>query len=231
MSLSVEARHCGAVYVVRCSGRIVAGEEVAVLETAVQRGLREFVRIVLHVGEVTRVDSTGMGLLVRFLSHTRNRGGDFRLAAPPPFLTNLLQLTKLAGIFRIYDSEEEAIVSFLKEPRAADPGDASVGPMVLFVDQSPDLCAFVRALLRHHGYEVLSTCRVHDARMLLTATKFDYIILGPDNSRLTSDNVVASLKSLAPGAATVLLPAEFKHEDPERAGLDLLRMMQSAAKS
>ncbi len=103
--------------------------------------------------------------------------------------------------------------------------------MVLFVDQSPDLCAFVRALLHHHGYEVLSTCRVHDARMLLTATKFDYIILGPDNSKLTSDNVVASLKSLAPGAATVLLPAEFKHEDPERAGLDLLGMLQSAGKS
>ncbi len=144
MSLSVEARHCGAVYVVRCTGRIVAGEEVAVLETAIQRGLREFVRIVLHTGEVTRVDSTGMGLLVRFLSHTRNRGGDFRLAAPPQFLTSLLQLTKLAAIFRIYDSEEEAIVSFLKEPRGANPGDASVGPMVLFVTSLPTfarLCA------------------------------------------------------------------------------------------
>ena len=231
MSLSVDSRHCGVVYVLRCTGRIVAGEEVGVLEASINRGLREFLRFVLHAGDVSRVDSTGLGLLVRFLSHTRNRGGDFRLAAPPPFLSNLLQLTKLAGIFRVYAAEEEAIVSFLKEPRGADPGDASVGPMVLFVDKSPDLCAFVRALLHHHGYEVLSTCRVHDARTLLTAAKFDYILLGPDNSNLTSDNVIASLKSLAPTAATVLLPGEFKHEDPERAGLDLLRMIQSAGKS
>ena len=183
---------------IRCTGKIVAGEEVGVLEASIQRGLREFLRFVLHTGESSRVDSTGLGLLVRFLSHTRNRGGDLRLAAPPLFLSNLLQLTRLSGIFRVYGSEEEAIVSFLKEPRGSQPDDASVGPMVLFVDQSPDLCAFVRALLHHHGYEVLSTCRVHDARMLLTAAKFDYILLGPDNSNLNSDNVVASLKSLAP---------------------------------
>ena len=231
MSLSVDARHCGAVYVIRCTGRIVAGEEVGVLEASINRGLREFMRFVVHVGDVSRVDSTGVGLLVRFLSHTRNRGGDFRLAATPQFLTDLLRMTKLAGIFRVYDSEEAAIVSFLKEPKAASPGDASVGPTVLFVDQSPDLCAFVRALLLHHGYEVLSTCRVHDARMLLTAAKFDYIVLGPDSSHLPSDNVVAALKSLAPATATVQLQGGFKYDDPERAGLELLRAMESAGKS
>jgi len=230
MSLSVDSRHCGAVYVIRCTGRIVAGEEVGVLEAAITRGLREFVRIVLYCSDVSRVDSTGLGLLVRFLAHTRNRGGDFRLAAPPAFLVNLLKVTKLAGIFRVYDSEEEAIVSFLKEPRVAHPSDASIGPMVLFVDQSPDLCAFVRTLLHHHGYEVLSTCRIHDARTLLTSAKFDYIVLGPDSSHRPSDNAAASLKSLAPGTATVVLGSDFKYADPEQAGLELLRTMQSALK-
>jgi anti-sigma B factor antagonist len=230
MSLSVEARHCGAVYVIRCTGRIVVGEETAVLEASINRGLREFLRFVLNLGDVSRVDSTGLGQLVRFLSHTRNRGGDFRLAAAPPFLSDLLRLTKLADIFRVYDSEDEAIVSFLKEPRAASPSDASVGPSVLFVDQSPDLCAFVRVLLHHHGYEVLSSCRMHDAKMLLAATKFDYVVLGPDSSQLPSGNVLAALKSLAPAAATVQLQSGFKSEDPERAGLELLQAMESAAK-
>ena len=231
MSLSVDSRHCGTVYVIRCAGRIVAGEEARVLEASITRGLREFLRFVLHTGDVTRVDSTGLGLLVRFLSHTRNRGGDLRLAVPPPFLRDLLHVTKLSGVFRVYDSEEEAIVSFLKEPKVSTLGDASVGPMVLFVDQSPDLCAFVRVLLHHHGYEVLSTCRVHDARTLLSAAKFDYIVLGPDCSNLPSDNVVASLKSLAPKASTVLLHEDFKHGDAEQAGLELLRLMQHRANS
>lgn len=229
MSLSVEARHCGAVYVMRCSGRIVVGEEMRVLETAINRGLREFLRFAVHVGDVSRVDSTGLGLMVRFLSHTRNRGGDFRLAAPPPFLSDLLRVTKLASTFRVFDSEEEAIVSFLREPGGQSA--ASAGPKVLFLDQSPDLCAFVRALLHNHGYEALSTCRVHDAKTLLTAGKFDYIVLGPDSSHLPSDNMVAALRSLAPAAAIAQLPAEFKYDDPERSGLRLLQLIQSARPS
>ena len=85
MSLSVDSRHCGTVYVVRCAGRIVTGEEIAVLEGSINRGLREFNYLVLHAGDVTRVDSTGMGLLVRFLTRIKNNGGDLRLAAPQPF--------------------------------------------------------------------------------------------------------------------------------------------------
>ena len=121
MSLSLDSRYCGRVFVVKCAGRIVTGEEIIVLEACINRGLLESSRIVVQAGEVTRVDSTGMGLLVRFLSHSRNRGGDLRLAAPPAFLVNLLQLTKLTTIFRIYDSEEEAIVSFLKDPALSHP--------------------------------------------------------------------------------------------------------------
>ena len=230
MPLTVDSRHCGMVYVIRCTGRIVAGEEVGVLEAALTRGLHEFTRVVLHLGDVSRVDSTGLGLLVRFLSYTRKRDGDFRLAAPPPFMGTMLRMTKLDSLFRIYDSEEKAIVSFFQEPMMSKP-DASVGPMVLFVDQSPDLCAFVRTLLHHHGFEVLSTCRIHDAMTLLTAAKFDYIVLGPDSSDFSSDNVVGCLKSLAPAVATVLLESGFEHQDPEQAELELLQMMRDALKS
>jgi hypothetical protein len=146
------------------------------------RGMRESMRIVVQAGEVTRVDSTGMGLLVRFLSHAQNRGGDLRLAATPPFLDNLLR--------------------------------------------SPDLCAFVRTLLQHHGYEVLFTCRMHDAKAPLSAANVDYIVLGPDSSSLPPERTAASLKSLAPQASTVLLQNDFKHGDAEQAGLELLRLMQ-----
>lgn len=149
------------------------------------------------------------------------------MAAPQPFFRTLLELTRLSTVFRVYDSEEEAILSFLKEPLPAKAGTKSAGPLVLFVDQSPDLCAFVRTLLQHHGYEVLSTCRIRDAKTLLSSTKVDYIVLGPDNSQLESDSAVASLKSLAPEATTVLLENSFKLGDPERAGSELLQRMQS----
>jgi DNA-binding response OmpR family regulator len=97
---------------------------------------------------------------------------------------------------------------------------------VLFLDESPDLCAFVRTLLNGHGYEVLSTCRLHDARLLLKAATVDYLVLGPDNDKLSDDAVVTSLKSLAPTATTVLLDSGFRVGDPESAGSALLQKMQ-----
>jgi hypothetical protein len=78
---------------------------------------------------------------------------------------------------------------------------------------------------------VLSTCRMHDARTLLSASKVDYIVLGPDSSFRAADGVAASLKSLAPTASTVLLQKDFKHGDAEEAGLELLRLMRHSASS
>src|ERR1022692_3565183 len=106
MSLALESRHCGSVYVVRCAGRVIAGQESTLLEEALKRGLREFNRLVLNVAEVNYVDSSGMGLMVRFLWHARTRGGDLRLAGPTPFVTKLLEVTKLSAVLRICADEE-----------------------------------------------------------------------------------------------------------------------------
>jgi anti-sigma B factor antagonist len=228
MSLAIDARHCGAVYVIRCNGRVVAGEELGVMEASINRGLRECRRFVIDVGGVSRVDSTGLGLLVRFLSHMRSRGGDLRLAATQPFLSNLLRATKLTTIFRVYDSEEQAILSFLKEPFVSDREAAIAGPLVLFVDRSVDLGAFVRSLLRNRGYEVLTTCRTRDAKLLLTAAKFDYLVLGPECSQTGSETAVEELKSAAQATQIVQLAVDFKYDDPERAGTELLRMLQAS---
>jgi len=228
MSLSVEARHCGEVYVIRCSGRIVAGEECGVLETAINRGLREFRRLVIDLDGIGQVDSTGIGLLVRYLSHTRSRGGDLRLSTPPSFVANLLWVTRLTSIFSVYQSEEDAIVSFLKEPGV--PGDESTqaGPLVLFVDRSADVCAFVRALLSNNGYAVLSSCRMTDAKLLLLSGKFDYIVLGAECSRSESAIAAGKLKAQARDASIVHLSDEFNYQDPERAGAELLGLLQNA---
>lgn len=228
MSLSVDARHCGAVYVIRCSGRIVAGEESNLLEASINRGLREFRRLVLDFAEVRQLDSSGIGLLVRYLSHARSRGGDLRLSSAPPFVANLLQATRLTTVFRVYGSEEEAVLSFLKEPCVTDDEEAPRGPHVLFVDSSADLCAFARVLLNNNGYTVLSSCRTGDARLLLLSGTFQYVVLGPDCSKAENAIGIDKLKSLARSASIVALPSGFNYEDPERAGAELLRLIKSA---
>jgi anti-anti-sigma factor len=214
------------VYVVRCAGRIGTGQESALLEEAMKRGLREFNRLVLNVSEVNYVDSSGMGLIVRFLWHARTRGGDLRLASPPPFVTNLLDMTRLSAVFRIYPDEEAAIVSFLKEGATSPADSANTGPRVLFLDPSPDTCAFVRELLTRHGYRVLSTGLMGDAKILLNASTVDVIVLGPDSGTLSSSATLGVLQQLAPSARTVVLEREFKSRSADEAGIALLERIQ-----
>lgn len=228
MSLSVESRWCGRVFVIRCVGRIITGQE-SQLESTVNRGLLDSNRMVLNVAEVARVDSTGMGLLVRFHASVTSRGGDIRLAAAQPFFRTLLDMTKLSSLFRMYDSEEEAIVSFLHEPGGMSAGATAAGPLVLFLDQSADLCAFIRRLLNGHGYQVLSTCRLHDAKLLLSASKFSYVVLGPECSQSGADAAQAALTPFAKSASVVRLESGFHLHDADHAGSELLRRLQAAA--
>jgi anti-sigma B factor antagonist len=229
MSLSVDSRSCGRVYVVKASGKIVAGEESRTLEAALTRTLQDSNRVVLNVADVSRVDSSGMGLLVRFLCRIKNNGGDFRLAGPQPFLRSLLDMTKLSAIFRVYDTEEEAIVSFLKEPAVPGKDTAPAGPLVLFLDQSLDLCAFVRKLLNGHGYEVVTTSRLHDAKLLASAADLSYVVLGPECANLPCDTVEAALQPLATKARFIHLGTDFVVDDADKAASDLLAKMQSAS--
>jgi len=231
MSLALESRHCGSVYVVRCAGRLVAGQESALLEEALKRGLREFNGVVLNVTEVNYVDSSGMGLMVRFLWHARTRGGDLRLSGPTPFVTKLLEVTKLSAVLRIYADEESAIVSFLKEGAYTPADSANTGPRVLFLDPSPDTCAFVRALLSRHGYRVLSTGLMGDAKILLNASTVDVIVLGPDSGSLSSSATLDVLQRLAPAAKTVVLEREFKSRAADEAGIALLDRIQLSTTS
>lgn len=228
MSLTVDARHCGAVYVIRCSGRIVAGEESNALEAAMNRGLREFRCLVIDLEGVRQLDSSGIGLLVRYLSHTRSRGGDLRLATASPFVANVIQATRLNTVFKTYTSEDEAVVSFLKEPGATGTEETQAGPRVLFVDRSPDVCAFVRVLLGKSGYAALSSCRLSDAKLLLMSANFDYLVLGAECSQNESAVALDKLKAQARTAALLQLSSGFNQDDPERAGAELLGLLKGA---
>jgi anti-sigma B factor antagonist len=227
MSLAVESRFCGTVFVARCAGRILSGEESQSLEETLNRGLREFTRVVLNLADVDRIDSAGMGLLVRFLWHIRNRRGDMRLAAPSPFVTRLLDMTKLSTVFSIYPDEEAAIISFLKEGVLASVEPSNTGPRVLFLDPSPDTCAFVRAVLGRHGYRVLSTGLMGDAKILLSASTVDVVVLGPESGPLSGAANVEVLRKLAPSAKTVVLGREFKNRSADEAGVALLEQLRN----
>lgn len=228
MPLSLDSRFCGNVFVVECRGRIVAGEEVRSLEAFLLQRAREFTRLVLNMSQVDRLDSLGIGLLVRFASNLGKNGGGLRLAGAPPFMIKLLDMTMLSTLLPVDPTEDEAIVSLLKH-RPASPASQRQGPSVLFVDPSSDLCAFVRAVLTQNGFDVKPTCLLHDAKIMLRVDKVDFVVAGPGTPKLPAESIIASLRSLAPTAKPLQLDAAFPLLDPAEGAKTLLQMFEGVS--
>jgi PleD family two-component response regulator len=178
---------------------------------------------VLNLSELNRLDSIGLGLLVRYAERMQKHGGGIRLVASPPFVETLLNMTKIHNLLPNYTTEEEAILSFLKQPPTQGPTVRS-GSRVLVVDESADLCMFIKTVLRQHGFDVKSSCSFWDAKILLQVDTVDYILVGPGTPQLSSETVLRSLTALAPKATALQLDVDLKIRDAREATDALLQM-------
>src|ERR1700683_4646223 len=147
LRLTLDTRKVGRVTIVRCNGRIVAGSESEALRAHVAWLLHDRRAIVLHLGEVAFVDSSGLGTMVRTLTSTRQVHGDLKLCNVPEHVKKVLLLSHLAKLFESHDSEELAFAAFYK-PRAEAEAPVATGRAVLCVDSNADVLAYLRELLR-----------------------------------------------------------------------------------
>lgn len=118
MALRVQTQICGDVFILDCKGRIISGDECAVLRETVVNMVPGTPNIVVNLEGVDHIDSDGLGMLVGLLVSARNRSGDLELASPRKRVTDLLRRTQLDTIFRVYANNEEALAAFGKR-RAA----------------------------------------------------------------------------------------------------------------
>ena len=218
--------------VLLCEGEIKSGMETEYLEEKVSLALAETKYLVLEVSAVPLIDSMGLGMMVRLLTRARKAGGDLKLACPPPFVTKLLEVTKLLTLFQVFPSEREAVLSYRNAtPEASTPAEPKA--RIIFLDQSSDLCIFVRTVLTAHGYEVLSTNHAKEARILLLVGNTDVLILGPNTSQVTSGSpsLAASLAALSPKTTVIELDKEFQTLEAEEAGNVLLQLLSEKKKT
>jgi anti-sigma B factor antagonist len=113
MALHATHRDSGHVIVVDLSGRIILGEGSALLRKTVRDLLEEKRnKIVLNLGDVDYIDSSGIGELVSAYTAVKNRGGDLKLLNLTKKVRDLIQLTKLYTVFDVYTDEHTAVGSF-----------------------------------------------------------------------------------------------------------------------
>ena len=114
MQLKLSTRTVDGVLIVDCHGRIVFGEESAMLRDMVRKLIAENNRIVLNLGGVNYIDSGGLGTLVSLYTTAHNSGGSVKLANLTERVGDLLQVTKLFTVFEVYESEGKAVESYSK---------------------------------------------------------------------------------------------------------------------
>jgi anti-sigma B factor antagonist len=221
--LSLNTRGVGKVTIVRCSGRIAAGETEA-LHLHVNELLCDRVDIALHLGEVAFIDSSGLGMLVRLLTSTRRAGGDLKLCQLPEIVHKVLKMTSLITLFDTYESEEDAILSFYRR-QAVPARTAPAGLTVLCVDQSADVLAYLRELLVRAGYNVLTNNNLRDSLILLRATRPGLTILGPN---LTASPATEQAFRSASAASPLLeLGEEFSTQEAGQAASGLMEKIRA----
>lgn len=115
MSLKSSERQVDGITVLDLSGRITLGEGSVVLRDTIREVLgKGQKKILLNLGDVTYIDSSGIGELVSAFTAVRKEGGELKLLNLTKKVHDLLQITKLYTVFDVKDDEAAAIGSFTK---------------------------------------------------------------------------------------------------------------------
>jgi len=113
VSVKLSTRQVGDVSVLDVAGRITLGE----VSSALRDTLRDLVskghkKILLNLGEVSYIDSSGIGELVSGFTTVANQGGKLKLLGLTKRVKDLLQITKLYTVFDVHDDEANAVRAF-----------------------------------------------------------------------------------------------------------------------
>jgi anti-sigma B factor antagonist len=113
MSATINNRQNGDVVLVDVGGKITLGDGSVAIREAVKKLVADGNKnIVLNLGEVTYIDSSGIGELVSAFTTVSNSGGNLKLLNLTKRVQDLLQITKLYTVFEVFNDEASAVASF-----------------------------------------------------------------------------------------------------------------------
>jgi anti-sigma B factor antagonist len=115
VSIDLRTRESNGVTIVDLRGRITLGEGTATVRDTVRDLLSLGQnRILLNMGDVNYIDSSGIGELVSAFTAAKKQGGELKLLNLTKKVHDLLQITKLYTVFDVKDDEALAVKSFSK---------------------------------------------------------------------------------------------------------------------
>jgi len=128
MTLNMVSYISDNVTVLRCSGRLVLGEDADALRERAKKLLVEGHRIVVNLTELEHIDSVGLATVAGLHRLDNSR---IKLVCSSVHLTGLLRRTRLDTVIRFYETEDEAVAVLSGHGALLSPSPAGDGPVEL----------------------------------------------------------------------------------------------------
>ena len=113
MRVKLNTRQVGDVVVIDVSGRITLGESSAAMREEIHALTDKAIKkVLLNLGDVTYIDSSGLGELVSGYTTLLHRGGALKLLGLTKQVREVLQITKVYPLFEVYEDEAQSVRSF-----------------------------------------------------------------------------------------------------------------------
>lgn len=111
--ITISERQAGDVTILDLDGKVTIGEGSVALRNAIRRLLGDGKnKILMNLGGVGYIDSSGIGELVSSFTAVNKEGGTLKLLNLTQKIQDLLAITKLLTVFDVYEDEAEALASF-----------------------------------------------------------------------------------------------------------------------
>jgi anti-anti-sigma factor len=111
--LEIETKSLDHVTLIKLKGRLSMGPSLDRFNATITQLLGQGQnRIVLDLEDVPSIDSSGIGMLVRYLTTAKQNGGAIRLLKPSKFTVQTLRMVGLLNLFSTFNDSSEAVASF-----------------------------------------------------------------------------------------------------------------------
>lgn len=118
MALTFKVNPSAHAIVLYCEGVIIFGDESSALRSKVKELMDQSRSLVLDLGGVHYVDSSGLGVIVGAFTTARAAGGDIKLSRVNQRVRHVLEITRLLPILGVYDDIEPALRALENEAAA-----------------------------------------------------------------------------------------------------------------
>lgn len=110
--MKISEKPQGEVMILQLSGKIMGGEDHELFHSQIKTLINEgYVDVILNMGKVNWINSTGLGVLVSGYHTLKKNGGQMRICDVSGRIDNILNVTQLKLVFETYDNEAAALVS------------------------------------------------------------------------------------------------------------------------